>query len=150
MYLNTQFLTVYELLSTSRVLKTAFSTFPDTEMCLYELHKTSTGVEMALIGPSRHLNRLARVSQQLHSDENCFLDLSWQLNRLARASQDFQSGENCILRLSWALNRPAGASQGLHCGENGLVGPSLHLNRPVRVTQHLHCDQNCLLDHCWL
>ena len=74
-----------------------------------------------IVGPSRHLNRLARVTQHRHSDENRFLDLSSQLNRPARASQHFQSGENCILRLSWPLNRPASASQDLHCGENGFV-----------------------------
>ena len=31
-----------------------------------------------------HINRLARASQDFHSRENCFLDLSWHITALAR------------------------------------------------------------------
>ena len=58
------------------MVKMALSDFADTEMCLHQLHKTSTVVKMALLGPSWHLHKLVRVTQPTHSDESCFLDLS--------------------------------------------------------------------------
>ena len=125
--------------------KTAFSIFAGSEMCLPELHKASTVVEMALSDhPGTETDLYALLSHSSH--ENCFVDPFSHLNRLARTTQDFQSCENCFLCHSWHLNRPPRASQDLYCGEHGIVGPSPHLNKPVGVTQHLQSVENCFLD----
>ena len=42
--------------------------------------------------PFPHLKRLIRVSQDLHSGENCFIDLSYRIHWFARASQQLLGG----------------------------------------------------------
>ena len=34
-----------------------------------------------------HINRFTPSAEDLHSGENCFLNLFWHLNKIARASQ---------------------------------------------------------------
>ena len=81
--------------------------------------------ENCFLDLSWHLHRLPRVSQVLNGCKNSFPDATWHLNRLARTLQHLPSGENRILDVSWPLNRPALTSTVL----------SWYINVPTRASQ---------------
>ena len=79
-----------------------------------------------LSGPSWRLNRCVRASQDLHSGENCLVDISEHLQTPAQASYNLHSSEECFLDFSWHSDRPAQASQDLRSGQNCFQSPYWH------------------------
>ena len=81
---------------------TSFTGFFQYQIQLFRPFLTLQQASTCFPAPSRRLKRLcqvipahtqiARASQDLHSGENCFLDLSWHINRPARASQHLEGG----------------------------------------------------------
>ena len=122
---------------TFTVVKTAFSIFPDTSISLQVLHSTTSPVKFVFIRSFQHMHRLARATQDLHSGENCFLNLSWHLNTPARDSQHLIGAENGFIRSFLHIHRLARASQDIHSAENGFLDPSWHFNKPPRSSQHV-------------
>ena len=127
------------------MVNTAFSRAPGTEEACTLIRAPPWRLKrlsQVFLARKQACTSLTRPPQWCKLPTSSFLTL----NRLARVSQDLHSVQNCFLNLSWYLNRPARASAHLLGGENGNVTPFPHLKRIIWASQGLHTGVNCFLD----